>query len=64
MDTNLQLFANEIEKAFIGNTLLRILLSKPLPSDDIINRVQIKMVEVKREKVLTFVYEYPKKIKN
>ncbi|MDD2564675.1 MAG: SAM-dependent methyltransferase [Salinivirgaceae bacterium] len=61
MDANLLSFANELKSAFNSDTFKKLVLSKPLPSEDIINRVQIKMVVIKREKALSFSFEYPTK---
>jgi DNA-binding cell septation regulator SpoVG len=56
MDTNLLLFIEEFEKAYENNMFL-----KPISNDNLLLKVQIRIVRIKHDKMLSFVFEYPAK---
>lgn len=61
MDTNLSNFIEELKTAYTNNLLKKIILSKPASNDEPIKRIQGRIVEIKQEKKISFVFEYQTK---
>ena len=61
MDTNLSSFLEELKTAYTNNMFKKILLSKPASNDEPIKRIQGRLVEIKQEKKISFVFEYQTK---
>ena len=58
-DTNTLQFFEALKLAYENKSFKKLLLSKSVNSS--INRIQIKLIEIKNEIKFSFVYEYPTK---
>lgn len=60
-DQNVSLFQAEFNQAWKDHTLIWLVLSKPASDLEYARRIQIRPVEIKGERVLSFVFDYPTK---
>lgn len=58
MDKNSETFLGEIASAINMQSFARLLLSKAIANDEQLERINIKIVEIKGEKQFNFVYEH------
>ncbi len=61
MDSNLSSFLKELAEAYKNNNLKRILLSKPSSTENNAGKIVGRIVEIKNEKKISFVFEYETK---
>lgn len=58
MDKNLEAFFGEIKTSVSSQSFIRLLLSKAITGDNVPERINIRLVDIKQEKRLNFVYEF------
>ena len=61
MESNFSTFIQEFRQSYDNGTFKKLLLSIPIAKGDSINKVQVRLVEIKNEKKFTFVFEYSTK---